>query len=43
MPIWHAIPAPAPTIGIVASGALPWFESYADHDRITRIVLRRNG
>jgi hypothetical protein len=25
------------------SGALPCFESYADHDRITRIVLRHSG
>jgi uncharacterized protein involved in type VI secretion and phage assembly len=27
----------------LASRALPWFESYADHDWITRMLLRHNG
>jgi hypothetical protein len=25
------------------SRALPWFESYANQDRITRMALRHNG
>jgi hypothetical protein len=28
---------------IVASGALPWFESYADQDWITKMLLRHMG
>jgi hypothetical protein len=28
---------------LVSSGALPWFESYADQDWITKMLLRHMG
>jgi hypothetical protein len=43
---WHAAQgfAGVEAVGrVIPSRALPWFESYANQDRITRMALRHNG